>query len=128
MKCQHLYIYNHILKRVCAYFLTWSDEWVTHFLTGLMEGAGVKNVPAAPFYLHQVNKLCAWLFQDPVLFSGTLRMNLDPFERYTDKEIWKSLEHAHLKDFVATVNGGLEYMCMEGGENLRYLFLSIHFN
>ena len=35
--------------------------------------------------------------QDPVLFSGSLRMNLDPFEMYTDAQIWTALEHAHLK-------------------------------
>jgi ATP-binding cassette subfamily C (CFTR/MRP) protein 1 len=43
--------------------------------------------------------------QDPVLFSGTLRMNLDPFEKYSDGLIWQALEHAHLKHFVANLPG-----------------------
>lgn len=63
------------------------------------------------------------LFQDPVIFSGSLRMNLDPFLRYTDEEIWTSLEHAHLKSFVSGLPSQLEYICAEGGENLRQVFL-----
>ena len=57
--------------------------------------------------------------QDPVLFSGTLRINLDPFGRYSDAELWQALEHAHLKDFVKEFAEGLEYVVSEGGENLR---------
>ena len=59
--------------------------------------------------------------QDPVLFSGTLRMNLDPFSMYTDLQIWTALQHANLKDFVTTLPSGLEYECGEGGHNLRYV-------
>merc|ERR1712079_33368 len=57
--------------------------------------------------------------QDPVLFSGSLRMNLDPFEMYSDDQIWMALEHAHLKAFVTNLPGdGLNYEVNEGGENL----------
>ena len=59
------------------------------------------------------------LLQDPVLFSGTLRMNLDPFDQYTDEKIWSALEHAHLKRFISSLNKGLEFECLEGGHNLR---------
>ena len=59
------------------------------------------------------------LFQDPVLFSGTLRMNLDPFEWYSDVQLWEALDHAHLKSFVSSVDAGLNYEISEGGENLR---------
>ena len=60
------------------------------------------------------------MFQDPVLFSGTLRLNLDPFEEHTDGELWSALEHAHLKTYVTTLNEGLDHVCSEGGQNLRY--------
>ncbi len=54
-----------------------------------------------------------------MLFSGSLRMNLDPFGAYSDEKIWLSLEHAHLKQFVSGLDKGLEFECSEGGENLR---------
>uniref|UniRef100_H2TWK6 ABC-type glutathione-S-conjugate transporter n=1 Tax=Takifugu rubripes TaxID=31033 RepID=H2TWK6_TAKRU len=56
--------------------------------------------------------------QDPVLFSGSLRMNLDPFDTYTDEDVWRSLELAHLKTFVAKLPDKLNHECSEGGENL----------
>ena len=46
---------------------------------------------------------------DPVLFSGTLRINLDPFNFHTDDEIWKVLELAHLKDYANTLEKGLAH-------------------
>ena len=55
-----------------------------------------------------------------MLFSGTLRINLDPFESYTDEDVWKALENAHLKDFVSSLAQQLKYPVAEGGENLRY--------
>ena len=58
------------------------------------------------------------LFQDPVLFSGSMRFNLDPFKKYSDEELWRSLEHAHLRGFVSKLPGGLDYTVVEGGENL----------
>ena len=57
--------------------------------------------------------------QDPILFSGSLRMNLDPFNNYSDEEIWKALELAHLKSFVDGLQAGLSYEVTEGGDNLR---------
>ena len=59
--------------------------------------------------------------QDPILFSGTLRINLDPFESYSDEEVWRSVESAHLSSFVSSQVEKLEYPIAEGGENLRYM-------
>lgn len=56
--------------------------------------------------------------QDPVLFSGSLRINLDPFEVKSDEEIWKALELAHLKTFVKSLTSGLNHEIAEGGGNL----------
>uniref|UniRef100_A0A8C4HZS1 ABC-type glutathione-S-conjugate transporter n=1 Tax=Dicentrarchus labrax TaxID=13489 RepID=A0A8C4HZS1_DICLA len=65
-----------------------------------------------------MNNICCPLPQDPVLFSGSLRMNLDPFDTYTDEEVWRSLELAHLKNFVSNLPDKLNHECSEGGENL----------
>uniref|UniRef100_A0A4W4G3P4 ABC-type glutathione-S-conjugate transporter n=1 Tax=Electrophorus electricus TaxID=8005 RepID=A0A4W4G3P4_ELEEL len=56
--------------------------------------------------------------QDPVLFSGSLRMSLDPFDSYSDEEVWRALELAHLKSFVSGLPDKLQHECSEGGENL----------
>ena len=46
-------------------------------------------------------------------------MNLDPFTHYADDKLWNALEQTGLKVFVQSLEEGLEYMCSEGGENLR---------
>jgi ABC-type multidrug transport system fused ATPase/permease subunit len=51
--------------------------------------------------------------QNPVLFSATIRYNLDPFDSYTDEEIWRALETVDLKNAIS----GLQYMVTEGGNN-----------
>ena len=53
-----------------------------------------------------------------MLFSGSLRSNLDPFEKRSDADLWVALEHAHLKQYVSSLPDGLDFLCSEGGENL----------
>ena len=57
--------------------------------------------------------------KDPVIFSGTLRVNLDPFENFSDEQIWDALDKAHLYEFVQKLDKKLLFECSEGGENLR---------
>ncbi|RUS73383.1 hypothetical protein EGW08_018861 [Elysia chlorotica] len=47
--------------------------------------------------LHDLRSKITILPQDPVMFAGTLRENLDPFFEFGDEALWTSLEHAHLK-------------------------------
>ncbi|KAF2881310.1 hypothetical protein ILUMI_24866 [Ignelater luminosus] len=51
--------------------------------------------------------------QDPVLFSGTVRSNLDPNNEYTDKELWDALEEVEMKKLVGSLNSSIS----EGGAN-----------
>ena len=60
-----------------------------------------------------------YYMKDPVIFSGSLRRNLDPLDMFSDEEIWTCLENAHLRQFVSGLPEGLEYECGEGGESLR---------
>ncbi|XP_039751037.1 multidrug resistance-associated protein 1 isoform X1 [Pararge aegeria] len=78
----------------------------------------IDGIDISTIGLHQLRSRITIIPQDPVLFSGTLRMNLDPFGVYTDDEIWRSLEHAHLKTFVQGLQAGLLHEISEGGENL----------
>ncbi|CAL1537561.1 unnamed protein product [Lymnaea stagnalis] len=78
----------------------------------------IDNQNIAEIGLHDLRKNITILPQDPVIFSGTLRMNLDPGEMYTEDQIWEALEHAHLKEFVQNLPSRLDYECGEGGQNL----------
>ncbi|XP_048836747.1 multidrug resistance-associated protein 5 isoform X1 [Brienomyrus brachyistius] len=55
--------------------------------------------------------------QDPVLFSGTVRSNLDPFNQYAEDLIWDALERTHMKECVAQLPLKLESEVLENGEN-----------
>ncbi|KAM3964279.1 multidrug-Resistance like Protein 1 [Aphomia sociella] len=78
----------------------------------------IDGIDISTIGLHQLRSRITIIPQDPVLFSGTLRMNLDPFDAYTDEELWRSLEHAHLKNFVQGLPSALLHEITEGGENL----------
>ncbi|XP_054708721.1 multidrug resistance-associated protein 1-like [Uloborus diversus] len=68
--------------------------------------------------LHALRSNISIIPQDPVLFTGSLRFNLDPNNDYDDEEIWRSLDSSNLKDFVSSLNKGLEHEVEEGGLNL----------
>ena len=56
-----------------------------------------------------------------MIFSGTLRFNIDPSDLYSEADVWTALEHAHLKSFISGLAGTLDYECGEDGGNLRYV-------
>uniref|UniRef100_A0AAZ3SST1 Multidrug resistance-associated protein 1 n=1 Tax=Oncorhynchus tshawytscha TaxID=74940 RepID=A0AAZ3SST1_ONCTS len=78
----------------------------------------IDGVNIATLGLHELRSRITIIPQDPVLFSGSLRMNLDPFDGYSDEEVWRALELSHLKSFVSGLPDKLNHECSEGGENL----------
>uniref|UniRef100_A0A8C9SE94 ATP-binding cassette, sub-family C (CFTR/MRP), member 3 n=1 Tax=Scleropages formosus TaxID=113540 RepID=A0A8C9SE94_SCLFO len=95
---------------------------MTLCLFRLLEAASgeitVDGVKISEIGLHDLRSKLTIIPQEPVLFSGDLRMNLDPFEKYSDDEVWRALELSHLKKFVANHPSKLNLECTEGGENL----------
>uniref|UniRef100_A0A672I8F6 ATP-binding cassette, sub-family C (CFTR/MRP), member 2 n=1 Tax=Salarias fasciatus TaxID=181472 RepID=A0A672I8F6_SALFA len=78
----------------------------------------IDGIDIAKLGLHDLRSNLTIIPQDPVLFCGTLRMNLDPFDKFSDEDVWKVLELSHLKDFAAGLKEGLQHEVSEGGENL----------
>ncbi|OAF69665.1 hypothetical protein A3Q56_02594, partial [Intoshia linei] len=67
--------------------------------------------------LHKLRYSISLIPQDPVVFALSIRENLDPHFISTDEEIWKSLEHCHLKEYVKSLALGLKYNCGGNGSN-----------
>ncbi|XP_045840743.1 ATP-binding cassette sub-family C member 3 isoform X4 [Meles meles] len=78
----------------------------------------IDGLNVADIGLHDLRSQLTIIPQDPILFSASLRTNLDPFGHYSEEDIWRALELSHLHTFVSSQPAGLEFQCSEGGENL----------
>ncbi|OAD54851.1 hypothetical protein WN48_06051, partial [Eufriesea mexicana] len=77
----------------------------------------IDGLDTASICLEDLRRNISIIPQDPVLFSGTLRRNLDPFNEFTDKAIWDVLEEVELKDAIVTSGTGLESRVLDRGSN-----------
>ncbi|XP_023231347.1 multidrug resistance-associated protein 4-like isoform X3 [Centruroides sculpturatus] len=55
--------------------------------------------------------------QDPMLFTGPLRRNIDPFNEYSEEILWQVIEEVQLKEVISSLPGGLDTHLSEGGRN-----------
>ncbi|CAH9141477.1 unnamed protein product [Cuscuta epithymum] len=67
--------------------------------------------------LMDLRKVLGIIPQSPVLFSGSVRFNLDPFNEHNDADLWEALERAHLKEVIRRSSLGLDTEVSEAGEN-----------
>jgi len=78
----------------------------------------IDGVDISKLGLHNLRSRLTIIPQDPVLFSGTIRRNLDPFEEHHDDRLWEALKQSHLHGFVSGLKESLQHEVVEGGENL----------
>ncbi|XP_072387987.1 ATP-binding cassette sub-family C member 4-like isoform X2 [Diabrotica undecimpunctata] len=77
----------------------------------------IDNVDTGVLSLDTLRSNISIIPQEPILFSGTLRKNLDPFDEYRDEILWKALNDVELKIAVDELPNGLESKIAEGGRN-----------
>ncbi|MCJ8733573.1 hypothetical protein PDJAM_G00225100 [Pangasius djambal] len=78
----------------------------------IIDGIDIAKLP-----LQTLRSKFSIILQDPILFSGTIRFNLDPERKATDRMLWEALDIAQLTPVVEALTGGLDAMVTEGGEN-----------
>lgn len=77
----------------------------------------VDDISLLSMSLEESRGLISLIPQDPHLFSGTVRFNIDPFHSYTDEDIWNALRDAQLYEYISSNEAGLEMIVDEGGKN-----------
>jgi ATP-binding cassette subfamily C (CFTR/MRP) protein 1 len=78
----------------------------------LIDGLDISRIPLSKLR----SKLCI-IPQDPVMFSASVRFNLDPFNEYSDEEVWTVLDNVNMKDHVLSLPNKLDELVAEGGDN-----------
>ncbi|GKV43850.1 hypothetical protein SLEP1_g51099 [Rubroshorea leprosula] len=78
----------------------------------IIDGVNISSIG-----LHDLRSRLSIIPQDPTMFEGTVRSNIDPLEEYTDEQIWEALDKCQLGDEVRKKEGKLDSPVSENGEN-----------
>ncbi|KAF1331594.1 Atp-binding protein, partial [Globisporangium splendens] len=78
----------------------------------VIDGEDISSMP-----LHSLRSRLSIIPQTPVLFKGTLRAYMDPFNEYSDADIWSVLEKVEMKEQIGALENQLSYELSENGEN-----------
>ncbi|XP_017883367.1 probable multidrug resistance-associated protein lethal(2)03659 [Ceratina calcarata] len=77
----------------------------------------IDGIPTDKIALHDFRSKISIIPQEPVLFAGSLRRNLDPFDEYSDTVLWEALEQVEFKEMIADLAAGLNTKVAEEGAN-----------
>lgn len=103
------YIYSIIFQNL-TYFFRLVDATEGRIL---IDGVDISDLP-----LNLIRKNITIITQDPVLFSGSIKFNLDPLNIHNVYDLWVVLEKCHLKGFFMKQTGLLNFQLEDGGKNV----------
>ena len=97
------------------------DPWLELLFEGKLgsikfDGKNIGDIP-----LSQLRSSISIIPQEPIIFSETVRKNLDPTGQYCDENLWSVLQKVQLKNFIAEKTEKLDFQLAEQGANLRWV-------
>lgn len=77
----------------------------------------IDRVATSKLRLDDLRSRLSIIPQEPFLFVGSVRMNLDPFNEFNDEELWSALSDVELKEMIVKMDAGLGMRVSDGGSN-----------